>query len=368
MLTLVTGGAGFVGRHLVRALLDAGGDVRILDSFDPQVHGAAHHQMEGAELLSGDVRDEALVARALEGVERVVHLAAAVGVGQSMYQIRHYVDVNCTGTAVLLEALLERRDAVRKLIVASSMSIYGEGSYHCPRCEVLRRGQRDEGAFAQQVWEPLCPVCGTPLQARQTPEDKPLEPSSVYAVTKRDQEELCLSVGRAYQIPTVALRFFNIYGSGQALSNPYTGVAAIFSSRLLNGRPPVIYEDGNQRRDFVHVSDIVQGIRLSLERDSADYTAVNLGTGRGTSVLEMADLLTETLGPGQSPVIEGRFRQGDIRHCFADIARARDLLGYEPAVRLEDGIGELVEWVRSQEAEDNFEAARRLLEERGLTR
>jgi dTDP-L-rhamnose 4-epimerase len=319
------------------------------------------------DFIQGDVRDSSIVDKALDGCDAVVHLAAAVGVGQSMYQIKRYVDVNCIGTAVLLEAIVARSDRIKKLVVASSMSLYGEGAYFCEQCGTTRSGRRDLRALEQRQWEPPCEVCGATLRAMPTPENKIPAPESVYAVTKRDQEEICISVGRAYQIPTVALRFFNVYGPGQSLSNPYTGVAAIFCSRLLNGQPPVIYEDGHQSRDFVHVSDIVHGIGLALTTSTADYFALNLGSGNPVTVLQVADLLGSSLQANLTPIIDRRFRQGDIRHCFADIGEARRLLGYAPRVKFADGISELVEWVRSQTAVDHFAHAAAQLEDRGLT-
>ena len=364
---LVTGGAGFIGSFLVDALLERGHRVRILDSLEEQVHGGRlpDYLNPDAELIRGSVLDADLVGRALEGIDVVYHEAAIVGVGQSMYDIRRYCEGNTMGAAVVLEAVLGRRDRIRKLIVASSMSIYGEGAYRtqsgAERAPRLRR--RD--ALERGAWEPT-DEGGEPLEPVPTPESKPLHPTSVYAVTKRDHEELFLSVGYAYRIPTVALRYFNVYGPRQALSNPYTGVGAIFSSRLLNGKAPVIYEDGRQTRDFIHVSDIVQANIRALENDGADYEAVNVGTGRATSIRELAELIRGELGAEPEPEVTGSFREGDIRHCYADISKARRLLGYEPTVELRQGVGELVGWVRSQEAEDRFEQARAELVRQGL--
>jgi dTDP-L-rhamnose 4-epimerase len=371
MRVLVTGGAGFVGSHLVDALLSRGIEVRVLDSLEPQVHGAERrrpdHLDPRAELVVGDVRDAALVREALGGVEAVFHLAAAVGVGQSMYEIERYVSVNSVGAAVVLEAVLERRQAIRKLVVASSMSIYGEGAYRDPDGEVVFPGLRRTDELARRQFECLDPR-GRRLVPVATPETKALLPTSVYAVTKRDHEELFLSVGAAYGIPTTALRYFNIYGTRQALSNPYTGVIAIFSSRLLNGRPPLIFEDGLQTRDFVHVSDIVQANLLALESDAADGQVYNVGTGQATSILEVARLLGQELGFRGEPEVTGRFRAGDIRHCVADVSRIRKDLGYRPEVPLEAGLRELLAWLREQRAEDKVDQARRELEQRGLTR
>ncbi len=368
---LVTGGAGFVGSHLVEALVERGHRVRVLDALVPQVHGAdasPRYLPAGVEFLKGDVSDRALLERALEGIEVVYHQAAEVGVGQSMYEIRRYVDANDLGTAALLEALVERRGRIRKLIVASSMSIYGEGAYRCETDGIVYPQLRPTSQLLQRQWEVACPRCGRSLEPAPTGEEKPLFPTSVYAITKQDQEQLCLVVGRAYGIPAVALRYFNIYGPRQALSNPSTGVCAIFSSRLLNDQAPVIFEDGEQSRDFIHVSDIVQANLLALETDRADYQAVNVGTGIPTSVRQVALLLAHGLGKSLQPELVGKYREGDIRHCVADITRARTLLGYEPKVSLERGIPELLAWVREQSASDRVSQATAELEARQLVR
>ena len=371
MKILVTGGAGFVGSHLVDALIARGHDVRVLDNLDPQVHGAGAGRPEylhpGAELRVGDVRDRAVVAQALDGVEVVFHQAAAVGVGQSMYEIERYVSVNALGAAVVLEEVVARRGRIRRLVVASSMSIYGEGAYEAASGERLHPGLRPEADLAARRFEMVGPD-GVELRPVPTPEDKPLQPTSIYAVTKRDHEEMFLAVGAAYGIPTVALRYFNIYGTRQALSNPYTGVMAIFSSRLLNRHRPMIFEDGLQSRDFVHVTDIVRANLLALERDEAAGRVYNVGTGRPTSVLRVAELLAEQLDFSEKPDVVGKYRAGDIRHCYADIGRIARELGFEPRVSLEEGMRELLTWLRSQKATDQVERAARELEARGLTR
>jgi dTDP-L-rhamnose 4-epimerase len=369
---LITGGAGFIGSHLVDALLQAGHTVRVLDSLDPQVHGELRERGQwptylaaDCEKILADVRDKDALQAALEGVDVVFHQAAAVGVGQSMYEIEHYVDTNTRGTAVLLELLANGDHQVRRLIVASSMSIYGEGKYHCLEHGTVYPRLRSADQMEAQEWEMQCPLCGQTVGPLPTDEDKPLYSTSIYAITKKDQEEMCLTVGRAYGIPTVALRYFNVYGSRQALSNPYTGVAAIFSSRLLNNQPPVIFEDGYQSRDFVHVSDIVQANLLSLNREEMEYQAFNVGTGRSLTILKVAELLGEHLNSRQSPEIAQKFRAGDIRHCFPDVSRLQ-ALGYQPKIQFEDGVNELVNWVRSQTAVDQFERARDELVARGL--
>jgi len=368
---LVTGGAGFIGSHLVEALLAAGYRVRVLDALVSQVHGENAKPLyldPRAEFIRADVCDRAAVDAALDGIDVVFHEAAEVGVGQSMYEIQRYVRANDYGTSVLLESIVDRRPQIKKLVVASSMSIYGEGAYSCSSCGDVYPQLRPTSQLLDRRWEVECPSCGKPLAPKGTPETKPLFPTSVYAVTKQDQEQFCLIVGRSYNIPTVALRYFNVYGPRQALSNPYTGVCAIFSARLLNGHSPLIFEDGAQTRDFVHVIDIAKANLLALETDRADYQAVNVGTGRATSVREVSRLLAAGLGKNAEPEIVAKYREGDIRHCVADISRARNLLGFEPAVTLEQGIPELLSWVKEQAAKDEVEHATAELESRQLVR
>jgi dTDP-L-rhamnose 4-epimerase len=366
---LVTGGAGFIGSHLIDALILQGHKVRVLDALISQVHEDERPKNlhADAEFIFGDVCDEAKLKQALTGIDVVYHQAAEVGVGQSMYEIQKYVRANTFGTSVLLEAIATKRERIRKIVVASSMSIYGEGAYQDEGAIVYPQ-LRPTSQLLERRWEVESSHTGLPLDPVGTSEDKPLFPTSVYAITKQDQEQLCLVVGRAYNIPTVALRYFNVYGTRQALSNPYTGVCAIFSSRLLNNQAPVIFEDGGQTRDFTHVSDIVQANLLAMQTDAADYQAVNVGTGRATSIKQVAQLLAEGLGKDLEPEIVGKYREGDIRHCVADISRARKLLGYEPKVHLEQGIPELLEWVREQKAEDKVAKATAEMETRSLVR
>jgi len=366
---LVTGGAGFIGSHLVDGLVAQGHHVRVLDALVPQVHGPGatpSYLNSAAEFIEGDVCDQKVVRRALDDIDVVFHEAAEVGVGQSMYEIERYVRANDLGTAVLLEAILARRSQIQKLVVASSMSIYGEGAYQCEKCGMVFPQLRSNQQLEARRWEFECATCEGKLSPVGTGEDKPLFPTSVYAVTKQDQEQFCLAVGRSYRIPTIALRYFNVYGTRQALSNPYTGVCAIFSSRLLNGNPPMIFEDGEQTRDFVHVSDIVQANLLALETDRADYQAINVGTGVATSVRTVCELLAQGLDVKIQPEIVGRYREGDIRHCVSDISKAQTLLGYKPEVSLEQGIPELLNWVRVQAAQDQVAGATAELESRNL--
>jgi dTDP-L-rhamnose 4-epimerase len=364
---LVTGGAGFIGSFLVDALVERGAEVRIYDALVPQVHGPGQmpptYLNPHAEFIKGDVRDRESLAKALEGVDVVYHLAAAVGVGQSMYQIQYYTEANTLGGAVLLDLLANTKHRVRKIIVASSMSIYGEGKYECADCDVVYPRLRTEEQLKTRDWEMKCPNCGRDVRPVPTDEDKPLYPTSIYAITKRDHEEMFLNTGLAYGIPAVALRFFNTYGPRQALSNPYTGVMAIFSGRLLNRQPPVIYEDGMQSRDFIHVRDIVQGLLLAMDKPQADYEVFNLGT----AVAEVADMLSQHLTDGQlRSEIRSQFRAGDIRHCYADVSKARHLLGFEPRILLQKGMADLLAWVKEQTAEDRFAQVERELAAKAL--
>jgi dTDP-L-rhamnose 4-epimerase len=366
---LITGGAGFIGSHLARRLLSAGHAVRVLDNLVEQVHPQRRRPAylpDEAELIVGDVRDADAVAGALKGVDVVVHLAARVGVGQSMYELAEYASVNTHGTAVLLQTMLDQ--PVRKLLVASSMSIYGEGLYRRPDGSAVAVPERSRTQLEAGRWELEDPETGAVLEPVETPEDKAPSLASQYALGKYDQERMCLLYGAAYNVPTVALRFFNVYGPDQALSNPYTGVLAIFASRLLHERPPLIFEDGGQRRDFVSVSDVARACELAISGSGADGTALNVGSGTHLTVAEIARRLAAILGrPQLEAQITGKYRVGDIRHCFADVSRGRELLGYEPEVTLQDGMTELAQWLEGQVSEDHVESATSELAARGLT-
>ena len=368
-LVLITGGAGFIGSHLADELLHAGYRVRVLDNLSPQVHGADRRRPDylhnEVELQVGDVRNMDDVLAALKGVSRVFHFAAAVGVGQSMYEISHYTETNNLGTAVLLQALLEH--PLEKLVVASSMSIYGEGMYRKASGEAVPGEDRSIDQLRQGDWE-LHDSDGGILEPIPTPERKAPSLASIYALSKFDQERMTLMIGRAYGIPTVALRFFNVFGTRQALSNPYTGVLAIFASRYLNDNRPMIFEDGNQKRDFVSVLDVVRACRLAMETNRADGKAINIGSGRSYRVTDVATTMAKALGKEHlTPQIAGKYRVGDIRHCFADISLANELLGFKPQVDLESGIVEITEWLAEQSASDMVERASQELATRGLT-
>jgi dTDP-L-rhamnose 4-epimerase len=369
MRVLVTGGAGFIGSHVADALLAAGHAVQVLDNLDSQVHGKSRqwpsYLNPGVETCLGDVRCRDDVAVALDGCEALIHLAAAVGVGQSMYEIERYCSVNVLGTATVLEEVVKRRGTIRKLIVASSMSGYGEGTYVTREGNVVFPAPRPLEQLKRGRWECL-DANGADLLPRPTTEEKPLRPESVYAITKRDQEEMCLSVGRAYGVPTVAMRMFNVYGPRQSLSNPYTGVVAIFSSRLLNGQPPLVFEDGLQRRDFVHVTDVAQAYVRAVECDRADGMALNVGSGQSVTVLDIANTIAKVLNLAIRPEVTGNYRDGDTRHCFADISRIISTLGWQPTCCFEEGIGTLVTWLREQRAQDRISEAMDDLRQRGL--
>ena len=366
---LVTGGAGFVGSHLAEGLIAIGHEVRIFDNLSPQVHGdgAPSYLPSDVELVVGDMRDTDAVRRAIEGVDVIFHLAAAVGVGQSMYQISDYMGVNTQGTASLLQALLDGKASVEKLVVASSMSIYGEGQYLCANCGDSVPDPRKIEQLARKQWEIPCLNCDAELTPVPTAESKPLQSTSVYALSKKDQEEICLLYGRTYRLPVVALRYFNIYGTRQALSNPYTGVAAIFASRLLHLKAPLVFEDGRQMRDFVSVHDVVNANLLAMESHKADGHAINIGSGIPISIREVAAALSRAMGLQIFCEITSKYRAGDIRHCFANISQARELLGYEPKIRFEDGVAELVDWLREQTPEDKAETMVAELQTFGLT-
>jgi len=372
---LVTGGAGFIGSHTVDVLLAKGYGVTVLDNLEAQVHGRIRkpppYLTRDAAFVRGSVQDRGLVKKLVLKADAVIHLAAIVGVGQSMYQVERYVDANTRGTSVLLDVLANEDHGVKKMVVASSMSIYGEGKYRCQKCEIdVFPSLRPEKQLDENKWEHMCPQCGSPVVPVATDESKPLQPTSVYAQSKRHQEEMSLLIGETYGIPAVALRYFNVYGSRQALSNPYTGACAIFSNRVLNRKPPYIFEDGNQVRDFIHVTDIAQANLLALESTSADYMALNIGTGKPTSILDLANALIQLYGYDMKTEIPGTYRKGDIRHCFADVTKAAKHLRFEAKTGLNEGLLELSHWAKEQGwgATDLFDRALEELKQRRLSK
>lgn len=364
---LITGGAGFIGSHVATELLKAGYHVRVLDSLVTQVHGDApirpNYLQKDAEFVLGDVRNPEAVDDALAGVDAVYHFVALVGVGQSMYQMAEYTSVNNLGTALLLERLVKQ--PVNKLIVASSMSVYGEGLYATDSGQLCMHAVRTPRQLKAHDWE-MTARDGAPLRPVPTPESKQPSLASVYALSKYDQEQMCLMVGRAYGVSTVALRFFNAYGPFQSLSNPYTGVLAIFASRLMNGERPIIFEDGEQLRDFVSVYDLARACRLALEVPTAQDMVFNVGSGQKISIKDVAIKLAKVLGSKIEPEITANYRVGDIRHCFPDIGLAQRILGYRPEVTLEHGMLDLAEWLERQTAPDRFDEMRNELTSRGL--
>lgn len=362
---LVTGGCGFIGRHVTEELIGAGYGVRILDALIDQVHADAEASVpDAAEVVRGDVREKAIVEAALEGIDGVIHLAAEVGVGQSMYEIARYVGGNDLGTAVLLEAMIGK--PIKRIVVASSMSVYGEGRYQTSAGEQLGLVRRKADRVKAGLWNPIGSN-SEDLAPIATDEEKPVDLASIYALTKYAQEKQVLIFGEAYGVDAVALRLFNVFGAGQALSNPYTGVLANFASRLANNQPPMIFEDGQQRRDFVHVRDVARAFRLAFEKPAASGHVINIGSGQAYTVAEVANLLAEAMGvPHIAPDILNKARSGDIRNCFADISKARELLGFEPQHRLETSLAPFAEWVRNTGAIDRGAEMKRQLEERGL--
>jgi dTDP-L-rhamnose 4-epimerase len=368
---LVTGGAGYIGSHLVDALIARQYKVTVLDNLEPQVHRSGawpSYANPGAQYVRGDVRDRATFEPLVLASDAVVHFGAAVGVGQSMYQVDRYVDVNTRGTALLLDILVNTRHHVRKVLVASSIGVYGEGAYACERHGVVAPGIRSEPQLAARDWEQRCPHCGEHVASIPTPEDKALYRDNIYSMTKYHQEEMVLLIGKTYGIPAVAPRFFNVYGPRQSLSNPYAGVAAIWLSRLLNDRQPVVFEDGGQLRDFVSIHDVAECLVLMLENSGADFLPVNVGSGETVTILDIARTLNRILGKSIEPQITQTGRKFDIRHNTADITRARTALGFRPKVSLDQGMSELVEWAKTTPdvAHDFFDRALEELQQKGL--
>ncbi len=369
MRILVTGGAGFIGSFIVDKLIELGHTVRIFDNLDEQVHPNSKkpdYLNKNAEFILGDVRDYDAFKKVCLDVDVIFHKAAAVGVGQSQYKIKHYVDVNTGGTANLLDILVNNKNKVKKLIVAASMSSYGEGYYNCKKCGRVTPSLRSLPQMQSGDWELKCPICGINVNPLPTDEKKELASNSIYAISKKDQEEMCLNIGKAYNIPTVALRYFNVYGPRQSLSNPYTGVAAIFMSRIKNNNAPYIYEDGLQSRDFISVHDIVQANMLAMQKPEANYEMFNVGTGKPIAIKDIALILAKLYGKNIEPIIANKFRQGDVRYCYADISKITKKLGFKPKVSFEKGMKELIEWAKTAQSEDKFEQAAGELAAKGL--
>lgn len=371
---LVTGGAGFIGSSLTLALLARGHTPVVLDNLAPQIHGhdadtsPLYARIRGkVEFVRGDVTCREDLLRVLPGVDVVVHLAAETGTGQSMYAIRHYADVNVGGTALLLDLVANGGFPVRRLVVASSRAVYGEGKYRCPEHGVHHPGPRAAAAMAQGVFEHPCPTCQQLMQAQPTCESSALHPSSVYGVTKLTQEQLVLSVGRALGLSAVAFRYQNVYGPGQSLSNPYTGILSIFSTRIRQGKPINIFEDGKESRDFVFIDDVVDATVRGIEHQGPLVDAFNVGSGGATDVLTVAHMLRDALGGDSQVTVSGQYRAGDIRHNLADLGKVSRLLGFQPRVSFEQGLQRFVDWVRGEGlAIDRYEESLAELLAKGL--
>ena len=370
---LVIGGAGFIGSWTVDLLVKRGYEVTILDNLVNIIHEGKipDYLRRDVKFVRGDVRNSELLSKLISESDAIIHLAALVGVGQSMYKVGEYVSVNTQGTAVLWDRLINQEHDVRKVIVASSMSIYGEGKYYCDRCEEeIFPDLRNEKQLIRREWDIRCPICNSVLRPIPTNETKPLNPTSVYAQTKRHQEELSLLLGKTYGIPTVALRYFNVYGPRQSLKNPYTGVMAIFSCRILNEKSPYIFEDGKQIRDFIYVEDVAEANVTALEKSGADYKAINIGSGKPINIINVANALIKVYGKDGKiiPYISQRYRKGDIRHIYADITLAKNSLNWKPKTKFVDGMKKLAKWAIENKwyAVDLFEKAFTELREKKL--
>lgn len=365
---LVTGGAGFIGSHLVDRLILEGYKVRILDNLTPQVHQnkIPKYLNKKAELIEGDVTDTKDIKKAVSGIDAIYHEAAVVGVGQSMYQIEHYVKNNTFGTSILLNFLANNKHSVKRILVASSMSAYGEGLYKCKTCGPIRPFLRTDQQMSKKDWELHCPNCNKLLQPTGIPEPQPFRCNSIYAVTKQSQEDMVMIFGKAYGIPATALRYFNVYGPRQSLSNPYTGVAAIFLSRLKNNNPPIVYEDGLQTRDFISVYDIAGANVACLEDEKSFGKIFNLGTGKAITIEDIAKVLADLLKKKIVPQITEKFRSGDVRHCTADISLIKKALGWKPKWDFEKGMKDLIEWGEKEQSVDLFDQAAKELKSKGL--
>jgi len=354
MKIVITGGAGFIGSNLARRLVSEGLDVTVLDNFLPQVHGtnlALAEDLAGrVQLIRGDVRDRGLVLSALRGADAVVHLAAETGTGQSMYEIARYADVNIQGTALLMDILTNEKSlSVSKVVVASSRAIYGEGAYVCQGHGPVFPGARTGESLARGAFEPVCPICGDPCVSIPTSEDSRLSPTSFYGLTKQVQEQMVLMMSRAIGINAVALRYQNVFGPGQSLRNPYTGILAIFSGLARTNQEIRIFEDGKESRDFVYIDDVVEATRRALDPDVVGTQALNVGTGVGVPVLEVAERIRSYFGCVTPVRITGESREGDIRHNVADLARSRDVLGFRAKVSFPEGLTRFLDWANENE-------------------
>lgn len=371
---LVSGGLGFIGSRLVTQLLESGQEVTIIDNLSPQIHGdlplVKFSWQNQCRIIRADMNDASALDRALDGVDAIAHLAAETGTGQSMYEIARYSRVNIGATAMLLDRIVNLRLELNRFVLASSRAIYGEGSYICSGCSPHRPitpPSRSVSDLADGIWGHTCAYCNGELSAIATAEDAPTRPSSIYAATKATQEDLVRIACSAIGIPAISLRFQNVYGEGQSLNNPYTGIISIFSTRIRRGLSVPLYEDGLESRDFVHVGDVTDAVVLALAQPFTGYAALNIGTGESTSVSELANHLISALGGHQIPEVTGAYRLGDIRHCFADISAARVAIGFEPRIKMSDGLARFADWVaREPLPEDGLEKAASELRTHGL--
>lgn len=366
---LVTGGAGFIGSFLVDKLIALGHQVTIFDNLETQVHSGKKpaYLNPRAKFIHADIRNYDELQCALAGIDIIYHEAAAVGVGQSNYEIKRYTDVNVGGTANLLDLLINHKQfKVKKIITTTSMTAYGEGMYQCPRHGAVKGDLRPHQQMEAHDWNIYCSQCHSPMEPLPTPETAPQPCNSIYALTKKAQEDWLMHIGKLYRLPVTALRCFNVYGPRQSLSNPYTGVSAIFISRLKNHQPPVVYEDGLQSRDFVSVHDVVNALILAMNNPAANYQVFNIGTGIPTPIKDIASTLAKVMHVKIQPEINDQPRKNDIRHCFADITKAKTILGWNPQVSLQQGLQELIEWSQTQTASDDFSKATQELKDKGI--
>jgi len=370
---LITGGAGFIGSNLTRKLVKKGFKVTVLDNLSKQIHGENENSTlyssikDIATFIQGDVCNKSDWQKALRNQDAVIHLAAETGTGQSMYEISRYNEVNILGTTHLLDILANENHSIKKMIIASSRSIYGEGKYLCKNDGVVYPNQRQDIDMAKGEFNLICNKCSEPLDLLATDEDSKVHPSSIYGITKQQQEQMILLMGKTLNIPAVALRYQNVYGPGQSLSNPYTGILSIFSTRLLNGNDIDIYEDGQESRDFIFIDDVVNATILALEKKEANNQIFNVGSGVATSVTEVANLLKSLYNSDVKISVTGKYRLGDIRHNYADLSKIKNALGFSPKFDFLTGITSFVNWVKTQEVmEDKYEISIQELENKGL--
>lgn len=369
-VVLVTGGAGFIGVHTCKKLLEKGYDVVVYDNLSVQIHGenADIHKdiKDKVTFIKGDIRDRDKLKGCVGKADKIIHLVAETGVGQSMYEVQRYTDVTIQGTSILWDILANEKNHVNKFVLSSSRAVYGEGKYECNDCGVVYPNQRKEEELNKKYFDINCSICNKKLKLVPTDEESILKPTSIYAICKKTQEEISMIMGKAIGVPVSIVRYQNVYGPGQSLNNPYTGILSIFTSRLRNNKTIQVYEDGLESRDFVHVEDVVNGTVLALESAKSNYEIFNIANGESTSVLQIAEILTKHINPELKPEIIGKYRIGDIRHCYADITKAKNVLNYKPKFDVETGIKDFLSWAEKQVSIDKSEIAENELKEKGL--